>query len=188
MDSIPFVETQLHIAARAGHIQFVNEIMLLKSSFSWKFNPQGLRPVHLALQQGHIRIVLDLVKMDKELVRAKRRGGLILLHLASQLRDITLLAVFLEACPDSVKDFTVRSETALHLYERFEVFEFLFRWLKTKIDIDKLQTILNQRDVEGNTILHIATTRNDTKVNSCLYGFSVVAFVENRKCFTSITS
>ncbi|KAL9298018.1 hypothetical protein ACSQ67_023914 [Phaseolus vulgaris] len=57
IDLIPFVETPLHVAARAGHVQFVNEIMILKSSFSWKFNPQGLGPVHLALQQGHPAIV-----------------------------------------------------------------------------------------------------------------------------------
>ncbi|XP_068466141.1 ankyrin repeat-containing protein BDA1-like [Phaseolus vulgaris] len=104
--------------------------------------------------------------MDKELVRAKMRGGLTLLHLASQSGDINLLSMFLKACPDSVKDLTARNETALHLYERFEVLEFLLRWLKT--NIVELQTVLKQEDVEDNTILHIAATKNDTKAMKLL--------------------
>jgi len=168
IDSIPFVETPLHVAARAGHIEFVNEIMTLKPSFSWKLNLQGFRPVHLALEHDHTTLVYHLIEMDKELVRAKMRGGLTLLHLASQSGDIKLLNVLLKACPDSVKDLTVRNETVLHLaviHDRFEAFEFLLRWLK--INTVGLQTILKQGDVEGNTILHIAATKDDTKVNIC---------------------
>ena len=165
IDSMPFVETPLHVAARAGHVQFVNEMMILKPSFSWKFNLQGLRPIHLALEHGHAIMVYHLIQMDKELVRAKMRGGLTLLHLASQSGDINFLTVILKACPDSVKDLTTRNETGLHFavkYQKFEAFKFLLRWLRT--NTIELQTILNQRDVEGNTILHIAATKNDTKV------------------------
>ncbi|XP_068466220.1 ankyrin repeat-containing protein BDA1-like [Phaseolus vulgaris] len=77
IDLIPFVETPLHVAARAGHLQFANEIMILKPSF--------------------------------------------------------------------------------------EAFEFLLRWLTT--NPVELQNILNQTDVEGNTTLHIAATKNDTKLS-----------------------
>ena len=117
IDSTPFVQTPLHIAARKGHVEFATEIMTLKPSFAWKLNPQGLRPVHLALEHGHTTMVLHLIQMDKELVRAKKRGGLTLFHLASKSGDINLLTQFLKACPDSVKDFTPRGETALQLAE-----------------------------------------------------------------------
>ncbi|ESW05243.1 hypothetical protein PHAVU_011G164400, partial [Phaseolus vulgaris] len=163
IDLIPFVETPLHAAARAGHVQFAKEIMILKPSFSWKFSPQGLTPVHLALQNRNPRMVFHLIQMDTSLVRAKMRGGLTLLHLASQSGDINLLTVFLKVCPDSIQDLTSKNETALHLYKRFEVLEFLLRWLKR--NIIELQTILKQKNLEGNTILHIAATKNDTKVS-----------------------
>ncbi|XP_068496614.1 ankyrin repeat-containing protein BDA1-like [Phaseolus vulgaris] len=166
IDLIPFVETPLHAAARAGHVQFAKEIMILKPSFSWKFSPQGLTPVHLALQNRNPRMVFHLIQMDTSLVRAKMRGGLTLLHLASQSGDINLLTVFLKVCPDSIQDLTSKNETALHLYKRFEVLEFLLRWLKR--NIIELQTILKQKNLEGNTILHIAATKNDTKAMGLL--------------------
>ncbi|QCD86305.1 ankyrin [Vigna unguiculata] len=174
IDSIPFIESPLHVAARAGQVQFAAEIMTLKPSFAWKFNPQGLRPIHLALENGDTTMILHLIKMDKELVRAKRREGLTLLHLASESGDIDLLTELLKACPDSVKDLTVRNETALHfavMYRRLDALRFLLRWLKT--NTVKFQDILNQKDVDGNTILHIAATNNDTeegkfaKINVC---------------------
>ncbi|GLT72574.1 hypothetical protein SLA2020_444980 [Shorea laevis] len=34
IDEIPFVETPLHIAAAAGHIEFAMEMMMLKPSFA----------------------------------------------------------------------------------------------------------------------------------------------------------
>ncbi|BAT89489.1 hypothetical protein VIGAN_06045300 [Vigna angularis var. angularis] len=164
IDSIPFVESPLHVAARAGQVQFAAEIMTLKPSFAWKFNPQGRRPIHLALENGDTAMVLQLINMDKELVRDKRREGLTLLHLASESGDIHLLTEFLRACPDSVKDLTVRNETALHFAvknRRLDTFRFLLRWLTT--NTVELQAILNQKDVDGNTILHIAATNNDTE-------------------------
>ena len=61
IDSTPFVQTPLHVAACAGHVQFATEIMILKPSFVWKFNPQGCRPVHLALENGHTTMVLHFI-------------------------------------------------------------------------------------------------------------------------------
>ncbi|ESW05241.1 hypothetical protein PHAVU_011G164200 [Phaseolus vulgaris] len=80
------------------------------------------------------------------------RGGLPLLHLASQSGDIKFLNVLLKTCPNSVKDLTVRNEIALHfavIHDKFETFDC---WV-----------ILKQEDVEGNTILHIAATKDDTE-------------------------
>ncbi|KAF2321300.1 hypothetical protein GH714_038542 [Hevea brasiliensis] len=41
VDEVPFVDTPLHIAASAGHIQFAMEIVNLKASFTRKLNPDG---------------------------------------------------------------------------------------------------------------------------------------------------
>ena len=175
VDAIPFVDTPLHVAASAGHIQFATEIMKLKPSFALKLNPQGFSPIHLALQNNHKELVLRFVYIKKDLVRVKGREDITPLHFVSQTGEIDLLAKFLSACPDSIEDVTVRSETALHIavkYQQFEALHVLVRWLErnTREGADHLEhSILNWKDVAGNTILYLSALNDDRKVRSCLY-------------------
>ncbi|KAG5020400.1 hypothetical protein JHK87_016255 [Glycine soja] len=68
IDSIPFVETPLHVAASLGHFEFAIKIITLKPSLAVKLNPEGFTPIHLALQCDHDEMVLRLVEMSKYLV------------------------------------------------------------------------------------------------------------------------
>ncbi|RDX69201.1 Ankyrin repeat-containing protein BDA1, partial [Mucuna pruriens] len=168
MDSKPFAETPLHTAACFGHVRFATEITRLKPSFAWKLNEQGFTPIHLAMQHDQKRMVLRFVDMDKELVRAKGREGITPLHVASQTGDIDLLAHFLLACPNSIEDVTVTSETALHIalrYQQYEALHVLVGWLKrTRQKGARIleNTILNWKNDQGNTILHVSTLTNDS--------------------------
>ncbi|RDX95489.1 Ankyrin repeat-containing protein BDA1, partial [Mucuna pruriens] len=169
MDSKPFAETPLHTAACFGQVGFATEITRLKPSFAWKLNEQGFTPIHLAMQHGQKRMVLRFVDMDKELVRAKGREGITPLHVASQTGDIDLLAHFLLACPDSIQDVTVTAETALHIalrYQQYEALHVLLGWLmRTRQKGARIleNTILNWKNDQGNTILHVSTLMNDSK-------------------------
>ncbi|EOY18313.1 Ankyrin repeat protein [Theobroma cacao] len=68
IDQIPFFDTPLHIAAAAGHTDFIMEIMNLKLSLALKLNNDGFSPIHLVLQNGQEETVLDLLGMKKDLV------------------------------------------------------------------------------------------------------------------------
>ncbi|KAG5527288.1 hypothetical protein RHGRI_028249 [Rhododendron griersonianum] len=76
VDTIPFVNTPLHVAASTGQTRLAVEIMNLKPSLSTKLNPNGLSPLHLALLNGHFETVKGLVELDKDLVRVKGREKL----------------------------------------------------------------------------------------------------------------
>ena len=178
IDDIPFVETPLHIAVSAGHTYFALEIMKLKPSFAQKLNKDGFTPVHLALQNKQTQLVLRLVDVDKELVRVKGRDNVTPLHSAAQLGKLDLLAKFLEVCPESIKDVTIRKETALHIalkYDMFDAFQLILKWLKQALFKDASlweKKLLYWEDEEGNTLMHVAVTKNQTKVSplhsSCL--------------------
>ncbi|XP_058752380.1 ankyrin repeat-containing protein BDA1-like [Vicia villosa] len=166
IDSIPFVETPLHIAASLGHIRFAIEIMNLKPSFALKLNPQGFSPVHLAMQNDQKRMLSRFVDMNKDLVRVKGREGLTPLHFASQIGEVELLAEFLTACPYSIEDVTVKGETALHIAvmnNQYEALDLLVSFLRknfmrsARMIQDK---ILNWKDEDDNNILHIIAQRN----------------------------
>ena len=176
VDAIPFFNTPLHIAASAGHVHFAIEIMRLKPSFASKLNQQGFSPIHIALQSNHHNLVHRLVNIKKDLVRVKGKEGLTPFHFVCQAEsdeNITLLIDFLEACPGSIEDVNVRSETALHIAMRngnLRALKLLVGWLKRNIRKGATlleRSILNMKDEDGNTILHISTLTHNTEV--CLY-------------------
>ncbi|XVF52517.1 hypothetical protein PTKIN_Ptkin05aG0024500 [Pterospermum kingtungense] len=162
IDNIMFVDTPLHVAAKAGKTCFAMEVMNLMPSFARKLNKNGLSPIHLALLGGHSELVLLLLRADRELVRVKGRGGLTPLHYAAKNGNIDLLAVFLTACPSSVEDVTVKSETVFHIAVRnegIEALEVLVGWLNRVCHRDAFSwktDILNWRNMQGNTALDIA--------------------------------
>lgn len=175
IDSIPFLDTPLHIAASMGHIHFATEIMRLKPSFAWKLNQQGFSPIHLAMQNNQKKMVLRFVDINKELARIKGREGITPLHLACKNGEIDLLAKFLSVCPNCVEDVNMRGETALHIAvknKQFEALHVLVGWLnkthqRGSMKLEK--SLLNSKDEIGNTILHISAQNNDSKVTFYSY-------------------
>ncbi|XP_059441848.1 ankyrin repeat-containing protein BDA1-like [Corylus avellana] len=187
VDKIPFVDTPLHIAVSAGHIPFVREIMGLKPSFARKLNQYGLTPLHIALQNHAFNFEKDyilqrkqallvdrLLDFDKDFVRVRGREGVTPLHYIIQKGDLSFLKKFLEACPESLDDVTIRGENALHIalkYDMIDVFWYLVQWLGRACfkDAKLLQEkLLDGRDDDGNTLLHVAVSRNQPEVVSWL--------------------
>ncbi|KAJ4721327.1 Ankyrin repeat family protein [Melia azedarach] len=166
IDRLPIVDTPLHIAAAAGNTRFAMEIVTLKPSFARKLNPQGLSPIHLALQNGHDPTVKAMIADDTELVRVKAKGRITPLHYAAEIDNFNLLAEFLNVCPSSVEDLTVKRETAVHIAvknKKRKAFKVLKGWL-----LRNKREILKWTDEDGNNALHIATSTNQLQVMEML--------------------
>jgi ankyrin repeat protein len=89
------------------------------------------------------------------------------LHYIAQIGNLDLLTKFLKVCPTSIKDVTIRGETILHIALincHLHAFEYLLRWLQwTTIEDASFweKTLLNWKDEEGNTVLHIAVSKSN---------------------------
>ncbi|KAM4084528.1 hypothetical protein ACB094_08G139100 [Castanea mollissima] len=171
IDELPFVVTPLHIAASIGIIPFAMEMMRLKPSLVSKPNPAGFTPLHIALQNGQIEMVRRLLQVDGDLVRVKAKEGMTLLHYAAATDDhLDLLVEFLSFCPHSIEDVTIQNETALHIalkYDKFEAFKLLVGWLRqgrSKNSMFWERKVLNWKDGEGNTVLHIAISKDQAQL------------------------
>ncbi|XVE69105.1 hypothetical protein DITRI_Ditri09bG0123900 [Diplodiscus trichospermus] len=173
IDQIPFFYTPLHIAAAAGHTDFAMEIMNLKPSLALKLNPDGFSPIHLALQKGQNETVLDLLAMDynKDMLRVKGKEGKTPFHyVVGEAVHVGLLLTFLLCCPECIRDVTNQNETALHIAARknlFGVLQMLIGWLRRTDNKDgKLweKEVLNWKNKDGNTVLHIAVSNNQPQV------------------------
>jgi ankyrin repeat protein len=173
MDDISFVETPLHIAASAGHTLFAQEIIRLKPSFVRKFDQNGFTPMHLALENNQTKMVLQLLDVDKDLVHVKGKEGVTPLHYVAEKGNLDHLAKLLEVCPESIRDITIRKETVLHIalkYDMNDAFQLLLRWLWDNwfaIAAVYQKKLLGWQDDEGNTVLHMAVSKNQIVVSCC---------------------
>ncbi|KAF8031642.1 hypothetical protein BT93_D0757 [Corymbia citriodora subsp. variegata] len=168
----PFPNTPLHIAAAAGKIDVTMELAILKPSFTRKLNPEGYSSMHLALQHEQYHIVRALMTTNPRLIQVRGRGGITALHFVAQRKVddekenkklMELLAEFLVACKSSIEDLTNQYETAIYVAVKnhnLEAFEVFLIWLRRVHKVD----ILNWKDKDGNTVLHIAVSENQPKI------------------------
>ncbi|RID69241.1 hypothetical protein BRARA_C01342 [Brassica rapa] len=167
VDILPFMHTPLHEASSTGKIDLAMELMILKPSFAKKLNADGFTPLHLAVEYQQVELALELVKFDPSIVRIRGRGGMTPLHLVAKSGDVDLLTEFLLACPECIRDANVNGETALHIAvtnDRYEELKVLRGWMQRIRKSDASTTeiqVLNKRDREGNTALHLAAYKNN---------------------------
>ncbi|XP_059441855.1 ankyrin repeat-containing protein BDA1-like [Corylus avellana] len=141
MEKIPFVDTPLHIAASAG------------------------------------QVVLQLLDVDEDLVRVQGREGGTPLHYAAQTEELDLLAEFIKVCPKSIEDVTIHRETVLHIALKrnmFDAFLLLLGWLRRAWFKNASlweKKLLNWQDEEGNTVLHIAVSKNQPQIVRLILNF-----------------
>ncbi|KAF8031538.1 hypothetical protein BT93_D0682 [Corymbia citriodora subsp. variegata] len=188
----PFPNTPLHDAACKGKTKVAMEIAILKPPFIRMLNQGGYSPMHLALQTKHYHTVRALMTLDPELVRVHGQGGITPLHfVAGEIADneqknvelLELLAEFLSTCKSSIKDLTNQCETAVHIAVRTgntEAFKVLYGWLK----LVHLTEVLDWKDQDGNTVLHIAASERQPEIIKLLIKYADV----NAKNFLGMTA
>ena len=156
-------ENPLNIAAAMGHVDFVKEIIRLKPVFSREVNQEGFSPMHIAADNGQVEIVKELMKVDIKLCRLEGRQKMTPFHHAAIRGRAEVIGLMLSGCPDCIEDETERRENALHLAvrnNRFEAIKKLVDWIR---EMNK-EYLLNMKDEEGNTVLHLASWKKQRRV------------------------
>ncbi|KAK6119703.1 hypothetical protein DH2020_046549 [Rehmannia glutinosa] len=156
-----FSEAPLHVAALLGHIDFVKEIISIKPELTSELNLHQSSPLHLASAKGHVDVVRALLSVNPRTCMARDRNGLTPLHLAAIKGRLEVLKVLLEARRDAARVEVYRGENILHLCVKYYQLEALKLLVENIVDPE----FINGRDIDGNTVVHLAVA--DKQVEVC---------------------
>ncbi|KAF4395206.1 hypothetical protein F8388_001593 [Cannabis sativa] len=163
------VETPLHISCMAGQTEITKEFLSLRPKWAEELNQQGLSPLHMASANGHVEIVKEIVSVvGANICRLKGQDGKVSLHFAAMKGQVSVLRELVSACPESLSDVTVGEESVLHLAVKNNQFEAVRVLIEELRKLGKME-IVNWKDIEGNTVLHLATFHKQHQASSLYF-------------------
>lgn len=168
----PYSETVLHVASMAGQAGFAKEVLRLKPEISSSLNKDGFAAIHLASANGFVDIVRELLMVKHELGHLRCSDSRTPLHLAAITGRTEVIRELLRICPASIEDVTVGGETAVHLAVKNNQLKAL-KALVESFKHSNIQDLLNAKDEDGNTVLHLATARKQGLVRTDIHLLSI---------------
>ncbi|KAL5706367.1 hypothetical protein ACHQM5_024544 [Ranunculus cassubicifolius] len=143
----------LHVAASKGHLDIVEELLKVHPGLATQRDTHGCSPLHLACRKGHLDVTRELLKVDSQHSCLQDNEGRTPLHCAAIKGGVDIVGEILSASLESAEMVTDLGDTVLHVAvknNQYETIKYLFQ----KLNVTRL---VNVPDIDGNSILHLAT-------------------------------
>lgn len=153
-------QTPLHTSAGLGHSDFSRILLTRSPQLATELDSLSSSPLHLASAEGHLEIVKHLLTVDHTVCYIRNRDGRTPMHMAVVEGRVEVLAELIRVEPGSARVLTDRGETVLHLsvmYDRLEAMKLLVGYMGK-------DGIVNWKDHDGNTVLHLVVARKQIEM------------------------
>ena len=127
-------------------------------------NEQGWLPLHSAASLGCHQVVSDLVEKCPTCTMERDIQGFLPIQLACSKGHVKIVQKLLELCLDPTEMVNDHGHNLLHVACECGNYELVIYVLKDP----NLSLMINQKDFEGNTPLHLATSFGHAKIVSAL--------------------
>ncbi|KAF8036543.1 hypothetical protein BT93_C2310 [Corymbia citriodora subsp. variegata] len=153
-------ETPLHAASVLGHTNLVQELLRRAPKLASELDSRGNTPLHLAAAKGHVEIVTLLLSADPAAASARNLDGRAPIHVAAIKGRVDAVGRIVVGAGGarSAREVTDRGETALHLAVANGKLEVVRAVVGAVGERDGAE-LLNWKDCDGNSILHIAVAK-----------------------------
>ncbi|XP_042501843.1 protein ACCELERATED CELL DEATH 6-like [Macadamia integrifolia] len=152
--------TPLHAAIIKRDREVVGLVLRFKPELVLATDAKGRNPLHYAASIGYFDGIIELFKVDTLPAYQADSGGLYPIHLAAISGHIKVIQLLLEGCPDSWKLLDKVSWNILHIAAGIGKENVVKYILKTPA----LEMLINERDYNGDTPLHLAAMGRHSKV------------------------
>ncbi|PIA51366.1 hypothetical protein AQUCO_01100293v1 [Aquilegia coerulea] len=156
----------IHAAARGGNLEILKELLGECSDVLVYRDEQGSTILHAASGRGQVEVVKDLVT-SFEIITSTDNQGNTALHVAAYRGHLAVAEALIIASPSSTTIVNKAGDTFLHMaVAGFRTSG--FRRLDRQIELMKqllcgkiyMQDVINIRNIEGKTALHMAVIGN----------------------------
>ncbi|KAI5318403.1 hypothetical protein L3X38_038111 [Prunus dulcis] len=150
----PSGRTTLHAAVIYGDEEMTTEILNKDKDLAIVADEKGWTPLHYAAFYGRASIVTQLLEADKcSAYMGDEADKKIALHIAASKGHVNVMEQLISHCPDCCEVVDQRRRNALHYAlekHKPRIIEFVLKdtWLSNVV-------LLNAKDVDGNTPLHL---------------------------------
>uniref|UniRef100_A0ACD5TYD7 Uncharacterized protein n=1 Tax=Avena sativa TaxID=4498 RepID=A0ACD5TYD7_AVESA len=162
----PHGQNALHAATFGGTV-IREEVLKWNSSLTTHGDKDGSTPLHFASSFGQYpHGFRQLFEANPSPVYQADNNGLFPIHVAASMGALGIISNILETCPTSAGLCTAQGRTFLHVAvenRRLKVVSFVSQ-------TPSLAWILNSRDHDGNTALHLAVHHGNLLIFCSLYG------------------
>lgn len=153
-----------------------------RSSFS-KRCEKGGNPLHCAAYVGYTDGISFLLKNSYGLAYLRDKQGLFPIHSAASQGHVDIIQLMVQKRPDSRELLTLQGQNILHIAAKSGKCRAFGRMLK----MPELEKLINGKDADGNTPLHVATIYSHPKVvSSLMWDERVILGLENKDGLTAL--
>ncbi|XP_072952086.1 protein ACCELERATED CELL DEATH 6-like isoform X2 [Typha angustifolia] len=170
----PNGQTALHAAAFLQNSEIAEELLKWNQMLAQSADNSGSTPFHYAASTGNEKMVKLLLAHDTSQAYVADSGGLFPVHVAAIRGRFSVIDKLLRHCPDSDELLDNKGRNLLHTaveHRRKEVVRYV-------CERPELAKLMNDRDYEGNTPLHLAVSSGEQGIVSLL--------MQNSKVHSSI--
>lgn len=135
-----------------------------QSSFHLRCDEEGRNALHFSASIGFLEGVNFLLLNFCTFVYQRDRNGLFPIHTASSKGHVNIIQEILQHCPDSRELLTLEGQNIFHVAAKSGNDKAVSSMLK----MPELEKLLNEKDGDGNTPLHVATIYRHPRIVSAL--------------------